>query len=50
MNFEPEFVAGLKTIFEERIVLNQVLGLRIGELGEPHLPFQHSPRSAAIAM
>jgi uncharacterized protein (TIGR00369 family) len=27
--FEPEFVAGLKTIFEEKIVFNQVLGLRI---------------------
>ena len=24
--FEPEFIAGLKTIFEERIVFNQVLG------------------------
>ena len=33
MSFEPEFVAGLKSIFEERIVFNQVLGLRIGELG-----------------
>ena len=30
--FEPEFIAGLKTIFEERIAFNQVLGLRIGEL------------------
>ena len=27
--FEPEFIAGLKTIFEERIVFNQVLGLKI---------------------
>ena len=32
MTFEPEFVAGLKSIFEERIVFNRVLGLRIGEL------------------
>ncbi|MDP2418298.1 MAG: thioesterase family protein, partial [Hydrogenophaga sp.] len=27
--FEPEFVAGLKAIFEEKIVFNQVLGLKI---------------------
>ncbi|MEO6972463.1 MAG: thioesterase family protein [Rhodoferax sp.] len=27
--FEPEFIAGLKTLFEERIVFNQVLGLKI---------------------
>ena len=27
--FEPEFIAGLKMIFEERIVFNQVLGLKI---------------------
>ena len=27
--FEPEFVAGLTSIFEEKIVFNQVLGLRI---------------------
>jgi uncharacterized protein (TIGR00369 family) len=32
-SFEPEFVTGLKAIFEERIVFNQVLGLRIDELG-----------------
>jgi uncharacterized protein (TIGR00369 family) len=30
--FEPEFVAGLKHIFEERIVFNQVLGLKVVEL------------------
>ena len=27
--FEPEFIAGLKEIFEERIVFNRVLGLKI---------------------
>jgi len=27
--FEPEFIAALKTIFEERILFNQVLGLKI---------------------
>ena len=30
--FEPEFIAGLKTIFEEKIVFNQVLGLKVVEL------------------
>jgi uncharacterized protein (TIGR00369 family) len=30
--FEPEFIAGLKTIFEEKIVFNRVLGLQITEL------------------
>ena len=27
--FEPEFIAGLKEIFEERIVFNRLLGLKI---------------------
>jgi uncharacterized protein (TIGR00369 family) len=30
--FEPEFVAGLKSIFEDKIVFNRVLGLKIVEL------------------
>ncbi|MDZ4253467.1 MAG: thioesterase family protein [Sulfuritalea sp.] len=30
--FEPEFVAGLKKIFEEMIVFNQVLGLKIAAI------------------
>jgi uncharacterized protein (TIGR00369 family) len=30
--FEPEFVAGLKKIFEERVVFNTVLGLKIDRL------------------
>ena len=30
--FEPEFEAGLKSIFEERIVFNTVLGLKITSL------------------
>jgi uncharacterized protein (TIGR00369 family) len=30
--FEPEFVAGLKDIFEKKIVFNQVLGLNITSL------------------
>jgi uncharacterized protein (TIGR00369 family) len=33
--FEPEFVDGLKAIFEDKIVFNRVLGLKITEL-EPH--------------
>ena len=34
--FEPEFIVGLKKIFEEMIVFNQVLGLKITTL-EPEL-------------
>ncbi|MCM2287488.1 MAG: thioesterase family protein [Sulfuritalea sp.] len=30
--FEPEFVSGLKKIFEEMIVFNQVLGLKIASI------------------
>ncbi|MGZ5179277.1 MAG: thioesterase family protein [Ramlibacter sp.] len=30
--FEPEFIAGLKTIFEDRIVFNHLLGLKIASL------------------
>lgn len=30
--FEPEFIDGLKSIFEDRIVFNQVLGLKITEV------------------
>jgi uncharacterized protein (TIGR00369 family) len=30
--FEPEFIAGLKEIFEERVVFNRVLGLKITEV------------------
>jgi uncharacterized protein (TIGR00369 family) len=30
--FEPEFIASLKAIFEEKIVFNQVLGLKITSL------------------
>ncbi|MGS5085274.1 thioesterase family protein [Hydrogenophaga sp. A37] len=30
--FEPEFIAGLKAIFEEKIAFNQVLGLKITSL------------------
>jgi len=32
LEFEPEFVAGLKEMFEERIVFNSVLGLKITSL------------------
>lgn len=30
--FEPEFIDGLKAIFEEKIVFNSVIGLKIAEL------------------
>jgi uncharacterized protein (TIGR00369 family) len=30
--FEPEFVAGLKDIFEQRVVFNRVLGLQVTQL------------------
>ena len=33
VEFEPEFTDGLKKIFEEMIVFNQVLGLRITHIG-----------------
>lgn len=35
--FEPEFVAGLKQIFEEKIVFNQVLGLKVMDLTPDHV-------------
>lgn len=32
IEFEPEFVAGLKKVFEEMVVFNQVLGLKITKI------------------
>ncbi|ROZ64550.1 thioesterase family protein [Ramlibacter sp. WS9] len=32
VEFEPEFIAGLKQMFEEKIVFNRVLGLKITSL------------------
>ncbi|HXD39345.1 MAG TPA: thioesterase family protein [Ramlibacter sp.] len=32
IEFEPDFVAGLKEIFEERVLFNRVLGLKITSL------------------
>ena len=32
VDFEPEFVAALKAMFEEKILFNQVLGLKITSL------------------
>lgn len=32
VEFEPEFIAGVKTIFEEKIVFNHVLGLKVVNL------------------
>ena len=31
--FEPEFIHGLKTVFEEKVVFNQVIGLKLASLG-----------------
>jgi len=33
VEFEPDFVAGLKRIFEEGIVFNQIIGLKVVTLG-----------------
>ena len=30
--FEPEFIAGLREIFEKRVAFNQTIGLKIGEI------------------
>ena len=30
--FEPEFVAALRFLFEERVAFNRVIGLRVGEI------------------
>lgn len=42
--FEPEFIAGVKSIFEEKIVFNQVLGLKIDALtpdsAAAHIPMR----------
>jgi len=35
--FEPEFIAGLKDIFEEKIPFNRLIGLRITELEPGHV-------------
>ncbi len=35
--FEPEFIEGLRLMFEERIRFNQVLGIRLLELAADHV-------------
>jgi uncharacterized protein (TIGR00369 family) len=35
--FEPEFVAGIKSIFEDKIVFNRLLGLKITSLTPTHV-------------
>jgi uncharacterized protein (TIGR00369 family) len=32
VSFEPEFVAALRALFEERIAFNRVIGLRVGDV------------------
>ena len=34
--FEPDFLAALHTLFEERIAFNRVIGLRLDEIGADH--------------
>lgn len=45
MPFEPEFVDGLKAMFEEHIVFNRLIGLRIGALASDgvtgHIAMRH---------
>ena len=35
--FEPEFVEGIRRMFEERIAFNQVLGLKLVEMAADHV-------------
>jgi uncharacterized protein (TIGR00369 family) len=35
-DFEPEFLAALRTLFEERIAFNRFMGLRIGTISAGH--------------
>ena len=35
--FEPEFIEGVRTIFEEKIVFNQVLGLKVLDVAPDHV-------------
>lgn len=45
LEFEPEFIAGLKDIFEEKIVFNKMLGLKITSLhadrATAHMDMRH---------
>ncbi len=36
IGFEPEYVAGLKKIFEEMIIFNQVIGLKVTSIAADH--------------
>ena len=36
IEFEPEFIAGLKDLFEEKIVFNKLLGLKITSVTARH--------------
>ena len=46
--FEPEFIAGLKTLWEETIVFNQVLGLQLGEVSPSHVTARIAMRRELI--
>jgi len=46
--FEEEFIAGLKTIFEEKIVFNQLLGLKVTSLGPEQVRARIDMRPALV--
>ena len=52
VEFEPEFIDGLKRIFEEKIVFNQVLGLKITSLLPDRLSYawQHTERFGLVIL
>lgn len=45
VQFEPEFIAGVRELFEHRIPFNALLGLKIGDIGgervHAHLDMRH---------
>ena len=46
--FEAEFIAGLKDIFEEKIVFNKTLGLKITSLHADHVTARMDMRHALV--
>ena len=46
--FEEEFIAGLKIIFEEKIVFNQLLGLKVTSLGPEQVRARIDMRPALV--
>lgn len=46
--FEPEFIEGLREIWEEKIIFNQVLGLKLVHLGPSHVTARIDMRQELI--